>query len=346
VTGVLPFAFTAAIVALQRSERARIVALSGLTTVLGAVPVAIITRAVMKGAGYVTVPTAPPLEVAKLSSVWPHVRIMAEGLTELTNGYLRAPNGSLVSDVGAACDVVLAVSLLSLLYSGAVAIVKLIRRRHKDAAADLARGVHMCYWLSSAVAVCGAFLFTTAPGTGVPKHEAYYLTLIFSVAAIVPLSLRLRSDAGWVMPVGLTIFVIGSTVGLNRNYLKAFEPQVARYASTIVHLAKSNHATVGYAGYWDASSLTWNSQERILVRPLEQCANSAGAEICPFFLMRTPSWYAPKQRRTFLLVDPSAAFVVTLPRGLGNPIASYALGSLTMYVYPYDIASRLGPPPN
>jgi hypothetical protein len=59
--------------------------------------------------------------------------------------------------------------------------------------------------------------------------------------------------------------------------------------------------------------------------------------------MRTPSWYLPTPQRSFLLVDPSAAFVVALPRGLGTPIASYALGSIAMYVYSYNIASRLGP---
>jgi len=139
---------------------------------------------------------------------------------------------------------------------------------------------------------------------------------------------------------------LGSIVGLESNYLKTMKPPIARYASRVVQLAEVNHATVGYAGYWDASSLTWSSQERILVRPLSACMNPAGAEICPFFLMRTPSWYVPKARRSFLLVDPSESFVVTLPRGLGNPIASYPLGRIMMYVYPYDIASRLGPAPD
>jgi hypothetical protein len=104
--------------------------------------------------------------------------------------------------------------------------------------------------------------------------------------------------------------------------------------------------TYGYAGYWDASSLTWSSREQVLVRPLSECGNPAGAAICPFFLERVPSWYVPQQRHTFLLVDPASQYVVTLPAGLGPPLESFSIGPMRMYIYPYDVASRLGPAPD
>jgi hypothetical protein len=344
-TGVLPFALTAALAAMQPSRRARQVAMPALTSAIGSVPIALITQAIMRGQGYATVPSQPPLELASLSSVPRHARILAEGLRELSNGYLGAKwPGRLHAEVGVACDAVLAVALLVLLYYGSRSSVRFMRRRYDDT--ELRWLLHVVYWFTSALVVSCAFLFTTAPGSDTQKHEAYYLTLIFSVAAVVPLLMRARSPARWLLPAGLAIFALGSVIGLERNYLEVMKPPVARYASRIARLAEADHATVGYAGYWDASSLTWNSQERILVRPLQACANPAGAEICPFFLMRTPSWYVPKPRRSFLLVDPSETFVVALPRWLGTPIASYAFGAITMYVYPYDIASRLGPPPN
>ena len=347
VTGVLPLALILLMAALQPSRRARVAALSGFCTLAGAVPVAIATNSIMKGAGYATVPTSPRLEIASLSSVGPHIQLMAEGLRELTNGYL-GPHwpGKLHAQVGTACDVVAALGLLTLLYFGVRSSLRLARRSCEDGDTQLPRLLHIGYWFISALVVCAAFLFTTAPGTGVPKHESYFLTLIFSVGAVTPLMMRPRSPTRWLIPVGLSVFAAGSIIGLKWNYLQAFEPPIARYASRITHIAQAEHATVGYAGYWDASSLTWNARERILVRPLEQCPNPAGAEICPFFAMRTPSWYAPKSQRSFLLVDPAETYVVTLPRGLGNPTASYSLGAITMYVYPYDIASRLGPPPN
>jgi hypothetical protein len=61
--------------------------------------------------------------------------------------------------------------------------------------------------------------------------------------------------------------------------------------------------------------------------------------------MRTPAWYRPESRRTFLLIDPKQLYVITLPNNLGPPIATYHLGPVTMYVYGYDIASKLGPFP-
>jgi hypothetical protein len=95
-----------------------------------------------------------------------------------------------------------------------------------------------------------------------------------------------------------------------------------------------------------AASLTWNSHERGLVRPIVQCANRGGASICPFQFMRVPSWYVPRRRHTFLLVHPNELYIVTVPAGLGPPTAAYAIGPLDTYVYPYDIASRRGPAPN
>jgi hypothetical protein len=200
--------------------------------------------------------------------------------------------------------------------------------------------------MASAAAVFGAFVFTTAPGVEGAKHESYYATVIFSVAAIVPLLIPRSGVARRLIPVGASIFFVGGIVGLKRNYLQVTEPPLAHYAAQITKLAEANHVQAGYAGYWDASSLTWNSRNRVRVRPLVQCPNPAGAPICPFVLMRTPAWYVPKQRRSFLLVDPAQLFVTTLPSGLGAPIASYAVGPVQMYVYSYDIASRLGPAPN
>ena len=346
-TGVIPLALTAAAAAVQRSERARLVAWSGLATVAGSVPIAIVTKAMMRAQGFETVPTSPRLGLAALSSVPGHVRILAAGLKELSNGYLAAGwPGRVHAEIGVACDVVMVSALVTVAYIGLRSTARLVRREEGDGV-EVMRLLHVGFWFSSVVVVCGAFLFTTAPSGGPAlKHESYYLTAIFSVAAIVPLLVRPHHLARLLVPVGLAIFATGSIIGLKRDYLQVMKPPVARYASAIVHLAEANRVTVGYAGYWDASSLTWNSRDHVLVRPLEQCPNPRGADVCPFFLMRTPSWYVPKERHTFLLVDPSEAFVTSLPRGLGRPIASYEVGTIGMYVYAYDIASRLGPAPN
>jgi len=346
VTGVIPFALSAVLSGVQRDRRSRLVALSALGTALGAVPVAVVTSAIMRDAGFVTLP--PPFTLSPLADIPEHTRLLFEGLRQLSNGYLAvAPwSGMFHREIGYACDATMVAALLTVMVYGARWIVRLLRSARTAVAADhprdLALGLHISYWTLSAVLVCAAFVFSnTAGGT---RHESYYATTIFSTAAIVPLLLSSRSLMRWLIPTGVSIFFIGSLAGIKRDYIRTLEPPVSHYASKIVELAQANGATTGYGGYWDASGVTWSTDEKIRVRPLIQCSNPTGANICPFYLMRVPSWYAPEQRPSFLLVDANNRDVNTLPSGLGNPIANYSLGPIEMYVYPYDIASRLGPP--
>jgi hypothetical protein len=345
VTGVVPMALVGLLAVVQRNRRARLAGGYALATIAASVPVWLATNAIMKAAGYVIV--APPLAFAPLSELWFHIRILFHGLRDLSNGYLGAAwPGALHAEVGTACTVVLVASLLTLLYVGLRSGWRLLRR-DRDDEGELARLLHVGFWFSSGTVVCAAVLLTTAVGNGLSPHESYYATLIFSVAAAVAVVDRPRALVRWLVPVAVSIFAIGSIIGLKRDYLNVYRPPIAAEAATIVHLAELNHATTGYAGYWDASNVTWSEHDKVLVRPLEQCANAdpSGSDICPFFLMRSPFWYVPKRRRTFLIVDPNELYVISLPPGLGTPIATYRLGPITMYVYPYDIASRLGPPP-
>jgi hypothetical protein len=110
-----------------------------------------------------------------------------------------------------------------------------------------------------------------------------------------------------------------------------------------VKAATANGATYGYGGYSEGSNLTWLNHEHVVSRPVMECSNPAGAGICPFYIESVPSWYVPQQRRTFLVVNSQELWVKTLPSGLGKPIATYSFGTISLYIYPYDIASRLGP---
>ncbi len=347
VTGVIPFALTAITAGLRRGRSSRIVALSALTTAIGAIPIAFLTGALMRSAGYVTVP--PAAKVGSGSIISENAKLLFTGLKELSNGYLGAGwPGTLHAVIGTACSIVLIAALFTLLFVGLRGATRFIlsgrRLQGGETQSELALGLHTVYWLSSALAVCGAFVVSSAAEK--TSHVSYYITVLFSIAAIVPLVISRGVIQRTLVLGAVSIFFVGSIVGLKRNYLQVTEPPLAHYAAQIVKLARANNARTGYAGYWDASSLTWNSHSQVVVRPLVQCSNSPRAPICPFVLMRTPSWYVPRPRRSFLLVDPNNLYVTTLPSGLGTPIASYAIGSIQMYVYPYDIASQLGPGSN
>jgi hypothetical protein len=169
---------------------------------------------------------------------------------------------------------------------------------------------------------------------------------------------RWRAASRWLLSAGASIFFTASIVGLASDYMESYVlpiartpgyqarlwvPSFARYESQIVAFAKANDAVTGYAGYGDASNLTWSSDERLLVRPVQVCGTQEGIGICPFFLARVPAWYRPAQRRTFLLVDSTEIYLPSLPEGLGRPLAARTFGPAQVYVYPYDLASRMGP---
>jgi hypothetical protein len=358
VTGLIPLAFTGIVIGLQGDRSSRRVALSALTTAVGAIPVAKAVALVMGKYGFVTLP--PAVKLAPLSMLGEHAQLLWGGLKHLFNGYLGhasvgnftpltpVASGPLHLELGLACDVVLVAALIALAgYGGRAAIQFCLRRwRGGDPAspAQLAHAVHVIYWLSSAVAICGAFVIGTRAAA---RYEAYYATVVFSVAAVVPLLMRRGSVTYWLVPVGALVLFAGSLVGLTSNYIDTvYDPPISHYGATVTDIAREHGVTYGYAGYWDAASLTWSSHQQVTVRPLAECPTPAGTGVCPFFLNRVPSWYVPQQRHTFLLVDPASQYVVKLPAGLGPPLESFSIGPMQMYIYPYDIASRLGPAPD
>jgi hypothetical protein len=346
-TGLIPLTLTAILAGLRRERRSRLVALSALTTLAVAVPIAKLTSATMNSLGYLTIRT--PTQVAPLGELPARAKLLFKGLKGLFNGYLGAERpGTLHAELGFASDIVMCAALAALVVVGTAFLAKFIvsgaRKGAEQTPGQQARSLHVIYWVSSAAAACGAFWIVAETGGGTNAHEAYYGTVIFSVAAVVPLLLSARSVMRWLIPTGASIYFAGSLVGLTSDYTN-IAGWIARLAPEIAKVAQANHVTTGYGGWEEASSVTWNTRARVTVRPLMVCSNPAGANVCPFYIASVPSWYTPRQRDTFLLVDSEEPWVSSLPTGLGKPSATYAFGSMRMYIYPYDIASRLGPFP-
>lgn len=347
-SAVIPLGLIAIIAGLRRERRSRLVALSVLGTIAVAIPIAALTSSIMHSLGYRKVYT--PAKAVPLSELPERAKLLFKGLEALFNGYLGPQRpGTLHTELGIASDVLMSIALLTLLVLGAGAAVKLLssglRKGNEKTSTELARSLHLVYWVSSAAAVCGAFWVAAETGGGTNLHESYYGTILFSVAAVIPVLLLMAPRARLPIAAGVSIFFAASLVGLAGNYVG--EPGwIARDAPIITKIAKATHVTSGYGGYGEASNLTWNTNGRVSVRPVMVCANPYGANICPFYLVAVPSWYVPQKRRTFLLVDSEEPWLSSLPAGLGKPLTAYAIGALRMYIYPYDIASRLGPAPD
>jgi hypothetical protein len=344
-TGLIPLTLTAILAGLRRERRSRLIALSALITVAVAVPIAKLTSSTMNSLGYLTLRS--PTKVAPLGELPARAQLLFKGLKALFNGYLGTERpGTLHTELGIASDVVMCAALAAILFIGAAVTARFIvsgaRQGAMQTPTQQARSLHVIYWVSSALAACGAFWIVAETGGGKDAHEAYYGTVVFSVAAVVPLLLSARSAARWLIPAGASIYFAASLVGLTSDYTN-ISGWIARLAPSIAKVARANHVTAGYGGWEEASSVTWNTHASVTVRPLMECSNPEGASVCPFYIASVPSWYTPQQRDTFLLVDSEEPWVSSLPSGLGRPSATYTFGSMRMYIYPYDIASRLGP---
>jgi hypothetical protein len=345
-TAVVPLALAMVLAAIRREQRSKAIALSALVTIVVALPVAKLTSAIMRSAGYLTLPT--PVKLAALSELPSRAHLLFTGLQELFNGYLGYEKpGLLHSQLGVACDVVMSAALLGLLVIGirgaASLIVAGVRRNTEQSDAQLSRSLHVVYWTSATILPAAAFWVA---GEGpVTTHESYYATSIFAVAAVLPLLLSGGAAARVLIPVGASILFAASLVGLKDNYIN-ISTALASSEPTVVKIAEANHLQVGYANWGDASPLTWSSHNRVIVRPVVECALQEDAALCPGFQAYVPSWYVPRQRRTFLLVEAKGVDLNAAPANLGKPLAVYAFESMKMYIYPYDIASRFGPAVN
>jgi hypothetical protein len=347
-TGVIPFALTAAIACLRRDRRSRRVGLSALTTVVVGLPIAKLTSILMVAQGYRT--NAPPgtLEFAPLSTLALHVELLFAGVRRIFNGSLdtvelTTPHTALA----VTCDVVMDLALLTLILVGVRSVVTFILsgRRTEDPSTpkQTAVALHTIYWVGSAATACGAFAFSTFLDS---THEAFYVTILFSVAAVIPLFVHSRSPARWLIPIGASIFFASSLVGFTEHRIWSVVP-LANYEADVLRIAKTYGVRNGFAGYGESSNLTWSSHGSVKARPVFECLNRPEANLCIFPQETIPAWYVPKRQQSFLLIEANEFWLRSLPAGLGRPIAAYAFGPMEkykMFIYPYDIASRLGPP--
>jgi hypothetical protein len=196
------------------------------------------------------------------------------------------------------------------------------------------------FWAASLAITTAVVVLTNVP---VDANSARYLLAGYvAVGALLPL-LAVRSR-GWMASVtaAVCLFALIASFQIVRN---PFQPQLRfptpEQGQALARFAKAEGVTYGYTGYWDAADLTWMSRFRVKVYPVSQCAQPR-LVICPYYI-GISSWYTPRPgTRSMLIVDHGIQLpLISAPDPTdGTPIASAAIGDLTVYVYPFDIASK------
>jgi hypothetical protein len=212
------------------------------------------------------------------------------------------------------------------------------RRRSPHTADRAARSAWCLFWASSAVLLSLAFVFSAGPED--ITSNRYLVGVIYAAAALVPM-LGLRNlPVRVIITAGATLYAFAGCLALAQERIGPPASPTDPIAAAVAKIAKAEHMSIGYAGYWDASPITWATHFHIKVFPVGNCGNQ---RLCGFELAIDTAWYTPRPGiHTFLLVDPAYPANPSNPTpDLGRPIAAHQIGGITMFVYPYDIASRL-----
>jgi hypothetical protein len=213
------------------------------------------------------------------------------------------------------------------------------RRRDPQEPEQSARLAWCVFWASSLVLLSAAFILSDIPEN--LGSSRYLVGAIYAAAALVPLLGNHGQLTRAVVTAGATLYAFTGWLALAQHRIGPPVSPSDQLAGEVEKIAGQEHLSVGYAGYWDAAPITWATHLRVKVFPVDDC--NGNQHLCAFELHLITSWYSPRPgAKTFLLSNPAYPAVPSAPTpDLGKPIMVHQLGSVTMYVYSYDIAARL-----
>ena len=337
VGGLVPLVFAPAVAfAFDRRAAARNAVLAASATCALAAIVALITAHLMHVhdvtyAGHYTF--GEPAHVQGNLTLW------WQGLVFIGNGNFFGAAIGFTSILAAACALIVLAGAVGALRFGWLEL----RNSPVETEArptDSGRLAHIVFWLAAGLAISFAFMLSSEP-EGLPASR-YLVGVLYAVVALVVLPIEHRRVVGAMVVGAATIYCLAATIAMARGTATEYgiSSPSDHIAGEVAALAKREHITRGYAGYWDAAPITWATHLRVHVFPVQLC----GQALCEFNLHTVASWYRPHPgQRTFLLTDSVQAYLPSPPPSLGPPVASYPIGPVTMYVYPYDIATRIAP---
>ena len=145
-----------------------------------------------------------------------------------------------------------------------------------------------------------------------------------------------RALAGFTDPVGFD----------TDDDLEGSAGRIAIQANQLTSIADQEQAHIGYGGYWEAASSSWSTKMRVKVFPVDYECESADGVPCPNSFFVHGGWYEPRDGIRTFLIGPRPEQVESYepPAALGPPLSTHRLlTGAHVYVYPYDVASRLPP---
>jgi hypothetical protein len=326
----------------ERDRRAlRVLGAIALLVVV-AVLSAVATNALMRATGYRIDPRSFSVDL-DFAHIRARVSILEQMVFYLGNGALELSRGGLRGPLAVAASLAMIVVTLVPIGVGARALYLALRRRPLPAA-ETAWSV---FWGMVSLGLVASVLLTTVAVER--DNYRYIVPIVFAGAATIPLLLRSFALVRTAALAVVAVYLVAGLVGLTDREITRDRAGNERVLAALEQLADEHGATHGFAEYWYASPLTWQSDGRLTLRPVLSCAPDS-PDVCQPPLAHDARWYdrAPIPGPS-LLVMPKGSPV---PPTMGKPIASRDLGSLlggtnaVAYVFDHDILPQVGPIPN
>jgi hypothetical protein len=322
IGGIVPFALAAALLAW--TTRRKDVALRAGATIAVTVVAAVTTSLVMRALDFHVI--GLDVGLARLQDLPGNVRHLVR-MVALLGGANYALPGPYPHEPLRAIVAVLA------LLGVAAPVAAALKLRH----ADPVLRAYACYWAAAVGLLCVVFVVTPNATALGPKSVNYLLTL--APAAGVGVALLAARSRGGQLAVALAVATVAAVniggVVDGRAEVTGL-PAIETYGQPIRKLLEQRDVKRGYAGYWDAQNLSWQTDMRLLVAPVQNC----GRQLCPYNFFTVRSWYEERGGPTFLLVDPTNR-VIQAPDFVSRAASSHRFGPLTLYLFDYDIARHV-----
>jgi hypothetical protein len=201
------------------------------------------------------------------------------------------------------------------------------------------RLAYVSFWLTSLLVQSAAFI-----GTSVPKIKTgsvrYALADYIAIMALMPLAARRGPIWRIAATAGVCVFALSSIFQLvNRPYDPYGRFPGPPQAEMVLRFARAHDVSYGFASYFDGPDLTWLTKFKLQIYPVSSGCGPQG--VCATHA-RIDRWYRPRPgTRSMLIADTAVPGLNQIPPGFPHPLAIDHIGSLTVAVYPFDIASRL-----
>jgi len=270
-----------------------------------------------------------------------NLQTLLRALPSLTAGSFYGQRADSRTELELASAVLLFAALIGGVWSVRRRVANALPRPDGGGEVVGARFVHTVFWVT--VLAAGIAVFMIGTPNPVTTTGRYLLGPYVAVAALLPL--MLERGPGWRLAVtaGASLFIFSAiyqwSSGL-RQLPAGFQP--ASTARELAAFAKREHVSVGYGSYWNSLNYTWESGFKVAVFPIQRCKTDPD-ELCTFSEISISSWDRPHAgvARSMLVTDPTDIQVHTRAPQFGKPLTSAHIGDLIVYVYPYDIATRL-----